>query len=535
MHWYLALSLRTKLVLSFALVILFTLIITISALWSMQNYRNVADYFHWTLAERYQRMEKTLVATLQTEEDILIFINDYQNTPSVLPNAEASLRSLKQYSDNLQMARFPTEIGAVKDSSEQIIATFNDKVKPLVMQGNVEEATKVYVNELMLLFSRSTSNVNKVRAAQIDEVLGHAEDAASVAPMFVVSIVAAISVVISLLIATITASYCKKAIYLISDGVKRLEQQDLKTPLEMDYYDEFGRLATVMESLRLKLNEVISEIFAVSNASQKAMNTMVNDMEKLSQNAKDTESRALTVAASSDEMVSTTREIAASCEQATTLSGQSREITSEGIIKAKGTIADINQQSDQTKSDSKQIATMINQSRSISSIVGTIDEIASQTNLLALNAAIEAARAGEAGRGFAVVADEVRALASRTSSSTNEIVQMVSLIEKDANKATQSMERSMSDMESIAKETSSLEDVFGEILSHVNEVDTQITQIAAAVEEQSTATAEISQHMQSLSSIAQDVAQVAQTTTSSLQDCTKSIDQLHLKMSNFKL
>ena len=178
---------------------------------------------------------------------------------------------------------------------------------------------------------------------------------------------------------------------------------------------------------------------------------------------------------------------------------------------------------------------MINQSRGITSIVGTIDEIASQTNLLALNAAIEAARAGEASRGFAVVADEVRALASRTSTSITEITTMVDLIEKDANAASSSMERSVKDMETIANDTQSLEAVLNDILDRVGDVNNQINTIAASVDEQTTASSEISTHIQNMSKIAQEVAHVVESTVDELNRTSADMSELNHQLKAFKL
>ena len=193
------------------------------------------------------------------------------------------------------------------------------------------------------------------------------------------------------------------------------------------------------------------------------------------------------------------------------------------------------QQVEQTKANSQQIEAMINQSRSIGSIVNTIDEIAAQTNLLALNAAIEAARAGEAGRGFAVVADEVRALATRTGSSTNEITQKISLIESDANKASATMDQSVAGISALADDTSVLEHVLNDIFEQVENVTSQITQIATAAEEQTTATHEISTNMQELTNSSREVAQIASETQESVNVTSKEIANLVSLMNNFKL
>ena len=535
MSWYYALSLRAKLLLSFGVVILLTIVITAASLMSMQKSRAVADFLHWSLEERYQRVENVLLAAMKLQEDMIVYINNDRIDSSLLIGTENELRLLNEHASQLQVTRFPQEIGAILEGCEQLTSLFNGQIKPLTEREKVSEAAAAYVGKALPLFSQVTNNLNKVRAKQIGEALVQANSAASVGPMIFVSVLAAVAVVISFIVASLTSSYCKSAINYLIKHVDMIEHQDLSSKIEVAHKDEFGSLANSIENLRNQQHAVISEIFAVSESAKQAMDSMRNDMALLSTNAQETENRSLTAAAAAHQMAETTREISSNCEQAASLSTESSSITADGILKAKDSIKEIDNQSKKTKEDSKQIENLINQSRNISSIVGTIDEIAAQTNLLALNAAIEAARAGEAGRGFAVVADEVRALATRTTSSTNEISNMMELIEGDAKSASDSMTRSVSDMETIATETAALEQVFNDIQDHVNEVNSQITHIAAAVEEQSTASTEISSHIQALTASSQEVARVANDTHDALVSCSNNIDQLYNQMKKFVL
>ena len=244
---------------------------------------------------------------------------------------------------------------------------------------------------------------------------------------------------------------------------------------------------------------------------------------------------AITVAAASDEIVSTTADIARNCESAAAGSNMCKEITNEGVSKVNMAVDNIRQQAEHTKDNASKIESLAKQTHEIGSIVSTIDDIAAQTNLLALNAAIEAARAGEAGRGFAVVADEVRALASRTTKSTQEISKMVKNIQDEAKLATESINSSVTNMDQVAEDAQSIIQVLQDITTHVTEVTNQVTQIATATEEQTTATSEISSNAQNVNTASGDVTHNATQQQQSIENTLEDLQGLAKAIAFFKL
>lgn len=199
------------------------------------------------------------------------------------------------------------------------------------------------------------------------------------------------------------------------------------------------------------------------------------------------------------------------------------------------TIALIQRLSGQVDSTAKVIDQVKQDSDAITSVLDVIRGIAEQTNLLALNAAIEAARAGEQGRGFAVVADEVRTLAQRTAQSTMDIQRMIEGLQQGATQATDSMRISLSQAQEGRDKVAQTGDILAQVLQGINGINDKNTQIASAAEQQAAVADEINQKILNISDVAVQTSAGAEQTASTSRELARLAEQLQKLVGRFTL
>ncbi|HEX2770707.1 MAG TPA: methyl-accepting chemotaxis protein, partial [Geobacteraceae bacterium] len=199
------------------------------------------------------------------------------------------------------------------------------------------------------------------------------------------------------------------------------------------------------------------------------------------------------------------------------------------------TVAGMNRITERVKETAATLERLGSRSDQIGEIVGTIEDIADQTNLLALNAAIEAARAGEQGRGFAVVADEVRALAERTTKATKEIAQMIKAIQNETIGAVTSMEEGVKEVERGTKDAAKSGTALDHILSQINAVSMEINQIATAAEEQTATTTEITSNIQQITEVVQLSASCSHDSADAAKELLAQAEELQRLVGRFTL
>ena len=259
--------------------------------------------------------------------------------------------------------------------------------------------------------------------------------------------------------------------------------------------DAPGSLLQSVRHLVSSQRQMMEKIKQSSDSLASASHELRATSDTMSQTTEDVVSQASTVAPAGEEMSATSSDIASNCISAAENAARASEMARDGATVVMGTVKGMERIASRVKETSASVDALGSSSEQIGNIIGTIEDIADQTNLLALNAAIEAARAGEQGRGFAVVADEVRALAERTTRATKEISAMINGIQKETRTAVSSMEEGVQEVARGSIVAAKSGEALNIIQSQINEVTAQINQIATAAEEQTATTREISNNV----------------------------------------
>ena len=287
----------------------------------------------------------------------------------------------------------------------------------------------------------------------------------------------------------------------------------------------------MQETLRTMIRSILNNAATLSTASSQLLTTFENVSEHAQQHGESASSMAAAV----EEMTVSIDQVAENAQEAHSISMQASELSTEGTHIIESAASEMQKISDAVQSSATVIEDLGRHSEQISSIVNTIKEIADQTNLLALNAAIEAARAGEQGRGFAVVADEVRKLAERTSLSTTEIASMVGKIQNGTRSAVSSMQSGVVQAGKGVELATQAGNSINEIRSGSMRVTEVVNSISEAIREQVTASSEIAKSVEKVAQMSEENAVAMKDTTQSTHHLKQLSSSLNDSVSRFKL
>ena len=310
--------------------------------------------------------------------------------------------------------------------------------------------------------------------------------------------------------------------------VQTAKDRDLRLRVDYRKNDEVGKVVEHFNNLMRELQDALKNITDRVEETSKGVEVMNTAAKQVATSSASQASSTSAMAASVEEMTVSINTVSSSAEDAQGIAHDAGETSAEGGKIIERTAAEMVAISEVVAKASEVIQELGENSKQISSVVQVIKEVADQTNLLALNAAIEAARAGEQGRGFAVVADEVRKLAERTTQSTSEISTMIGKIQASAKEAVEEMAHVVQQVESgqvLAREAG---ERMVSIREKANKVSEAVTEISNALKEQTQASQEIAKHVESIAQMTDENNAAAEETASS----AVRLDQLSTSVKN---
>ena len=310
---------------------------------------------------------------------------------------------------------------------------------------------------------------------------------------------------------------------------------DLTKRLNLTRSDEIGKLGHWFDVFLNNLHGIISQLSDTTQAVASASTEIAASAEEMACGLQTQEQQTQQVAAAVEELSQSVNEVAAKSADATTASEESQHQAEEGGAIVGSTVEEMQGIAREVQGSAETINTLGQKSETIGEIIAVINDIADQTNLLALNAAIEAARAGEHGRGFAVVADEVRKLAERTTEATKEVSQSILGIQTETNSAVQLIEagsnRVGKGVDLATKAGTALES----IVMGSQSVQGMVQDIAAAANEQSSATGEIARAVEGINSVTRQSSEGASQAAQAASDLAHQAENLQGLVGRFKL
>jgi len=276
-------------------------------------------------------------------------------------------------------------------------------------------------------------------------------------------------------------------------------------PLTVKGKDELSDLTSAINQMSLSLADLVQKTAGSMVEASKGTNKILVANQEMASGINEQTAQIEQISAAVEELSNSSFEVANNCVNASDSSTKALELAKSGDSIVQNTLAQMVLIKDAFDDSSVAITSLSQQNKEIEDILSVIKGIADQTNLLALNAAIEAARAGEQGRGFAVVADEVRQLASRTTEATSEVEGAIESMRRETENAVSIMAEGSVKVEHGVEMTKDAASALGNIITSVDNVVEQVQAIAATAEEQSMTTAEVAQNTESISSVSQQV------------------------------
>ncbi|WP_438490917.1 methyl-accepting chemotaxis protein [Paenibacillus sp. IHBB 3054] len=478
----------------------------------------------------------------------LISVRDLSAAQISFMNMRLYLRNMSTESGAEAKAKIKTEMAAARESIEQKIDTFRTvanttKEQELLRTFDIEypsylklyeQGMSIAENEDITAFNEFNKTVLSLQSekvavtltelvafnASLAEATNHRSEQTYNTSLVVTIAVVVAAVIISILIGTFIARSISRPLRQMLSLASAVADGDLTQQAEISSKDEVGQLASALNRMVTNLKDLINGIVMNSQSVAASSEQISASTQEISSTSTSQSAAASNITELFRELSLAINSVAVSAEEAAELSNDTVRTAREGGYVVETSLQGmqaVNHKMTQLEDDSSKIG----------DIIEVIDDIAEQTNLLALNAAIEAARAGEQGRGFAVVADEVRKLAERSSEATKEITKIIKAMQENTKQSVRAVSESV-------EQSSMTSQAFEQIIAMVNNSALKVNEIAAACEEESAQAAEVMSSVEAISASSEESAAASEETAATCQSLALLSEELAISAAAFK-
>ncbi len=536
-----ALSLKTKFTFIFVALIVITSLLGGYVFYLLSPERNNADFVNAAGRQRMlsQAMAKSVLGHFHTKAEsgnkAESNLNEYQTALAVFTQTLNAFKSGGRYPANLKLTTFKNHPGSQEPESQRIITQieatlhrFTETANQL-NRGNVSNNSDAVQNLITTAnqLRKFSDDLTQQFAMQSSKMQAQARQTIGLIALLISAFVVALFI--------LTNNSLLRPIRHMVTTANQIAKGELNRKIHSDRTDEIGELYSALGQMVENLNQMIGEI---SQTSTQLVNTS-DDIHQLNQAMTDGSTQQLqlvetattrseTIQGAAENIADNTYKIADQVQQTSSITGSARDAVRNGID-------GMERISNTVATSALGVERLAVHSGHIGDSISLIDDIANQTNLLALNAAIEAARAGEHGRGFAVVADEVRNLANRTTEATKAIEEMIHSVQGETSAVTLSMKQCQSEVTTGSELITQLGSSLQDITSMIDVLSTETQQVASSAKAQGATITEVYSSMKQVSEVAHIVSNQTEKSSQSSTSITQLAQGLQSMTERFKI
>ncbi|MFM4975015.1 methyl-accepting chemotaxis protein [Aeromonas rivipollensis] len=542
-------TIKTQLILAVTVPCLALLLVGAASLRSMGNIKQQADELFQNTATPMRAMAEVAsrIPRMRVGIDMMLLQDSsLRDEKGVLTRVkETREEDIPEMRQAMQQAVTAQVDPAARAEAERLLGQFEkmerEELIPMLQaleKDEMEVARTIYRDS----YSQTYGEMRKGANALLDGLIGQAQHRNELSQSSYDSgrnqmiAIIVIAIAISLLVSTLILIGLRRRVSFlqlhIGDAARHLA---LDSSASLTGKDELAEIASSFNQFVARIHGAIEQVASNSRQLAATANEVAAKAQLTQHNCTAQRDRTVQVATAIHEMGATVSEIAGNASLAADVAKQANDQADAGAVVVAQARHGIVGLSDEIEQVAGVIESLASQTDSIGSILDTIRSISEQTNLLALNAAIEAARAGEQGRGFAVVADEVRNLASRSAASTAEIQGMINRLQEQSARAVSAMTQGRNQSLEVVTQADAANGALGQITAHITQISDMNIQVATATEEQSSVVGEINRNVEDINQLTTETADIAHQLTASSRSLQQLSGELDKLVGNFRL